>query len=36
MPFSTYSSFSDCVQQNSDKDDPEAYCASVKRATEDS
>jgi uncharacterized membrane protein (UPF0127 family) len=28
-PFAEYDSFSDCVSQNSDKRDPEAYCAQI-------
>jgi len=32
-PFADYDDFEDCVSQNSDKADPEAYCAVVKRKT---
>lgn len=34
-PFSEYESFEDCVAKNQNKEDPEAYCASIKRKTED-
>jgi len=34
MPFGGYDDFDDCVRQNSDKEDPEAYCASIERETE--
>lgn len=30
-PFADYDSFADCVAKNSDKDDPEAYCASIEQ-----
>jgi len=34
MPFAEYTDFADCVSKNKDKEDPEAYCASVhKKAT---
>lgn len=33
-PFADYTDFNDCVSKNSDKDDPEAYCASIKQQTE--
>jgi len=33
-PFAEYESFEDCVAKNPDKDDPEAYCAEIKRKTE--
>lgn len=29
-----YRDFQDCVNKNRDKDDPEAYCATIQRATE--
>ena len=29
MPFGPYADFDDCVAQNGDKDNPEAYCAAV-------
>lgn len=32
--FAGYDSHAECVQANSDKDDPDAYCASIKRAVE--
>ena len=28
-PFAGYEDFDDCVEQNQDKDDPEAYCAAI-------
>ena len=34
MPFGEYESFEDCVAKNSDKEDPEAYCATIKRDLE--
>lgn len=34
MPFAEYSSFEDCVAQNQDKGDPEAYCADIQRSVE--
>ena len=34
MPFAEYSSFEDCVKKNSDKADPEAYCAEIQRKVE--
>jgi ribosomal protein L12E/L44/L45/RPP1/RPP2 len=33
-PFAGYQDFDDCVQQNQDKDDPEAYCAAIKDKVE--
>lgn len=30
-PFADYSSFQDCVNKNSDKEDPEAYCAQIEK-----
>jgi len=33
-PFAGYDDFDDCVDQNSDKADPEAYCSVIKRKTE--
>jgi len=35
MPFGEYENFEDCVAKNQDKNDPEAYCATIKRAIED-
>lgn len=35
-PFAGYDDFADCVNKNSDKNDPEAYCGSIKRKTEGS
>ena len=32
MPFAGYEDFADCVAQNQDKDDPEAYCAIIEAA----
>ena len=34
MPFGEYENFEDCVKKNQDKDDPEAYCATIKREIE--
>jgi len=34
MPFAGYDDFDDCVSANSDKDDPDAYCAVIKREVE--
>lgn len=34
MPFGEYEDFSSCVRENSDKNDPEAYCATIKREIE--
>ncbi len=33
-PFADYKNFDDCVAKNSDKEDPAAYCGSVKAKTE--
>lgn len=33
-PFAGYKDFDECVSQNSDKNDPEAYCAAIKDKTE--
>ncbi len=35
-PFADYDDFDDCVSQNQDKNDPEAYCAAIKRKVEQS
>jgi hypothetical protein len=35
-PFGGYTNFADCVAKNKDKDDPEAYCATIKRQIEGS
>ncbi len=35
-PFSEYKDFSDCVSQNQDKADPQAYCGEIKSRTEKS
>lgn len=35
-PFAGYESFEACVAANQDKDDPEAYCGSIKHKVEDS
>ena len=32
MPLGEYQDFADCVAQNSEKDDPEAYCGSIEAA----
>jgi hypothetical protein len=34
MPFGKYKSFADCVAQNQDKRDPEAYCASIEQTVQ--
>lgn len=34
MPFAGYSSFDACTRENSDKQDPSAYCAAIKRQVE--
>lgn len=34
MPFGGYKDFADCVSQNGDKSDPNAYCASIQNAAE--
>jgi len=34
MPFGEYTNFDDCVKKNQNKDDPEAYCASIKNKVE--
>lgn len=34
MPFGPYADFDDCVAQNQDRDDPEAYCAEIQRQAE--
>ena len=31
MPFADYADFDDCVSKNSNKDNPEAYCADLKK-----
>lgn len=33
-PFGDYKDFEDCVNKNGDKDDPEAYCGTIKRQVE--
>jgi hypothetical protein len=33
-PFAGYDDFEDCVRQNSDKEDPDAYCASIMHQVE--
>ena len=35
MPFGEYKTFEECVAKNSDKENPEAYCASIKKEVED-
>jgi len=35
MPFADYTNFADCVRQNPQARDPEAYCGSIKARTED-
>lgn len=34
MPFGPYKDFAQCVAKNQDKRDPEAYCATIMRRTE--
>lgn len=34
MPFAGYEDFDDCVAQNQDADDPEAYCAAIQQQVE--
>lgn len=34
-PFAGYKDFADCVSQNSDKENPQAYCGSIKHKVED-
>lgn len=34
MPFAGYGDFDDCVSNNSDKKDPEAYCGAIKHRVE--
>ena len=34
MPFGPYEDFEDCVRANAEKHDPNAYCATIKRAIE--
>lgn len=34
MPFGEYESFEECVKKNKSKEDPEAYCAEIKRRIE--
>ncbi len=34
-PFAGYTDFADCVSQNSDKGNPEAYCGTIKKQTEE-
>ena len=34
-PFAAYTDFEDCVSKNQDKENPEAYCGSIKKDTED-
>lgn len=36
MPFAGYDDFDACVRANSDKRDPDAYCAAIKRQVEES
>lgn len=33
-PFAEYDNFDDCVSKNQDKDNPEAYCATIMRSVE--
>lgn len=34
MPFGDYADFEDCVSKNQDKDNPQAYCAAIKKQAE--
>lgn len=34
MPFAGYKDFKDCVRKNQDKENPEAYCATIMRQVE--
>ena len=34
MPFGNFANHADCVRQNPDKDDPDAYCGSIQARTE--
>ena len=34
MPMGPYSDFEDCLTKNQDKDNPEAYCGTIKKQTE--
>jgi len=34
-PFAGYDDFADCVSKNADKEDPDAYCGSIKHKVED-
>lgn len=34
-PFADYTSFEDCVAKNSDKENPEAYCGTIKKQAEE-
>lgn len=34
MPFADYTDFDDCVSKNSDKENPEAYCAAIQKQAE--
>lgn len=35
MPFAGYRDFEDCKSKNRDKNDPDAYCGSIKHQVED-
>lgn len=35
MPFAGYADFDECVRQNQEADDPDAYCGHIKHQTED-
>jgi len=35
MPFAGYEDFAECVRQNQDKGNPEAYCGAIKHKVED-
>ena len=34
IPFGDYKNFADCVSKNQNKDDPEAYCATIQKKAE--
>jgi len=34
MPLGPYRNFAECVRQNQDKHNPEAYCGKIKKAIE--
>ncbi len=34
MPFGGFKDFKDCVSKNQDKDNPQAFCASIQKKAE--